>query len=89
MEFTRINTNDSGHQISSTAITLERIVINTKGGTGNKCKVTEGNELSGRIIAVIDTANTYGQLDYGIYCARGLKVQLYDGTAADITVVTN
>jgi hypothetical protein len=40
-------------------------------------------------VVTIDTANTYGTIDYDIYCPRGLKVQLYDGTAADITVVTN
>jgi hypothetical protein len=89
MNATRINTNDAGHVISSTAITLKRIVVNTKGGTANKCKITDGTEVNGAVIAIIDTANTYGTIDYDVYCPRGLKVQLYDGTAADITVVTN
>lgn len=74
--------------ISNVGGNLKRVVINTKGVTGNTLSLYDNNSAaSGKLLAVIDTTSNVGFLEFRCSLNSGLVAVLATGTAADITVV--
>ena len=67
---------------------LMRVVINTTGATSNQLTIYDGQSISGKVIAVVNTTNTaIPALEYSLVAPGGLWYTLLAGTAADLTVV--
>jgi hypothetical protein len=73
--------------VKALAGTLQRVVINKKGSSGNTLTIYDNTAASGAVIAIIDPTSDAGCTDYGLRFDAGLTVVLAGGTAADITII--
>ncbi len=84
--FLRLAANTVGVAVLAAAGELHRVVINTKGATGNVLTLYDNaSAASGTIIAVIDTTDSTPR-QYDVHVANGIYAVLATGTAADITL---
>ena len=85
--FSHISTNATTTAKSGAGV-LKRIVLNTKGTTGNTATIYDNTTGSGTVIGVIDTfVGDTGVYEYGLAFATGLTVVTAGGTAADLTII--
>lgn len=73
--------------MKSQAGILRRIVINTKGATGNTLTIYDNTSASGTKIGTIDTTVSPGAINFECNFSTGLTVVTATGTCADVTVV--
>lgn len=83
---TRISTNSTVDGIKTGAGSLERVCIGVKGATGNLLTLYDNTTATGTVLAVIDTTDRVGCLEYSIRFATGLSAILATGTAADVVI---
>jgi hypothetical protein len=72
--------------VSTVPCTLIGIAFNTKGASSNVATVYDNTAGSGSVIAVIDTTDKIGTIDYGGMTKVGLTIVSATGTGADMTV---
>lgn len=65
--------------------TLNAVMINTKGGTGNVFTLYDSLTASGTKIATIDTTSSLTYLPYNAAFTNGLTFSNAVGTSADVT----
>ena len=66
---------------------LRRIVVGTKGSLLNTLTVYDNTTATGSIIALIDTSEQVGSLNFEVDFTTGLTLVLAGGTAARVTVI--
>ena len=86
--FTHISTNTTT-TVHATKANLLSVSINTKGASSNVATVYNGPVASADVVAVIDTTDSVGTLEYGVRCPDGIYVVTATGTAADLTINWN
>lgn len=65
---------------------LHRLVINSKGASGNTVTLYDSTSGSGTVLAVVDATQNVVSLAYDVNFITGLTAVVAAGTAADITI---
>lgn len=86
-----LNVNANGTVSIPGRFVLQRIVVNTKAGSGGTAVIYDSTEAIGanaqRRKGTLDTVNTLGNVEYGIPCYDGIYIVVGGGTTPDLTIV--
>jgi len=87
-QYSHISTN-STNVIKIGPGTLQRVTINSPGGTNNTATIYDNTSGSGTVIGVINTTSgaSSSTLMYNCQFSVGLTVVVASGSAADLTVI--
>ena len=76
---------------SNSKICLVRIIVNTKGGTGNTAVLYDSNETIGanaeNRIGTIDTNAPVNNPEYNLILQNGIYIVVGGGTTPDFTII--